>query len=107
MATCFSQVVESLKYLHEREFVHRDLKPENIMCFPGGRWKLLDLDVSARAGSYQPPLVGTPGYMAPEFVQADPGALVEVQPSSDIFSFGILMYELFAGEAPRARADSR
>jgi serine/threonine protein kinase len=71
------------------------------MCF-AGRWKLLDLDVSARVGSHQPPRVGTPGHMAPEFIQADPMALVEVQPPSDIFSFGILAYELIAGEAPRA-----
>jgi serine/threonine protein kinase len=93
-----SQVLLSLKCLHEKGYVHRDVKPENIVLF-AGRWKLLDMDVTARVGSHEPPLVGTPCYMAPEVIQATPMALVEVQPSSDIFSFGILMYELLADKA--------
>jgi len=91
---------------HEAGIIHRDLKPENIMRLPGGAYKVLDfgiakLDAAALETSLDPGLtlpgeaLGTPGYASPEQLLGRP-----VDRRSDLFSFGIVLYEMLTGRHP-------
>ncbi|HXE80153.1 MAG TPA: serine/threonine-protein kinase [Vicinamibacterales bacterium] len=91
---------------HEAGIVHRDLKPENIMRMPNGTYKVLDfgiakMDAAALETSLNPGLtlpgeaLGTPGYASPEQLLGRP-----VDRRSDIFSFGIVLYEMLTGRHP-------
>jgi serine/threonine protein kinase len=99
------QIAEAMAAAHDRGIVHRDLKPANIMVAGDGRIKLLDLGLAKRTGalatSEETPtealtspgtMIGTVQYMSPE--QAEGKAL---DPSSDIFSFGAVLYEMATG----------
>ena len=102
------QVAEGLAAAHAAGIIHRDLKPENIMVSPSGHVKVLDfglaklrirdeggdLDTSRTIakGSEPGAVMGTVGYMSPEQAQGRP-----VDPRSDVFSFGCVLYELAAG----------
>src|ERR1051325_11195026 len=96
------QVAEGLSYAHDSKVIHRDIKPSNIMLLPDGTVKIMDFGiarVTTKDGTrrtQQGFLIGTISYMAPEqFTRgADPDAL------ADIFAFGDVCYELFAGSHP-------
>src|SRR6266545_27722 len=100
-------VADGLATAHEAGIIHRDIKPENILMATKGYAKLADFglakllqrdgdDTSARIAPTHPGLIaGTIGYMSPE--QAS-GKTVDAR--SDIFSFGAVLYELFAGQRP-------
>jgi serine/threonine protein kinase/predicted Zn-dependent protease len=104
------QILRGLARAHQAGLVHRDLKPDNVMLTEEGVAKVLDFglakhlhaspagDVSAAVlGSRTPSgaLFGTPGYMSPEQVQGH-----ALDHRSDLFSFGVLLYEMLAGQSP-------
>jgi eukaryotic-like serine/threonine-protein kinase len=95
------QVAEGLAAAHEKGIVHRDIKPENIMIRKDGIVQIMDFGLAKLRASRASRLtkagstVGTAGYMSPEQVQGQ-----ETDHRSDIFSLGVLLYELFTGELP-------
>ncbi len=101
------EVVRGLQKAHEVGVIHRDLKPDNVIVGDEGIVKILDFGVAKPLDNFEieftdiktqhGSLVGTPAYMSPE--QA---AGKDVDPRSDIFSVGVLMYELLTGSRPFA-----
>lgn len=91
------QAARALEHIHTRKVIHRDIKPENIHLDRMGKVRLMDfgiasaLGAAAKAGT----TAGTPFYMAPEQVLG-----VDVTIQADIYSFGIVLYELFTGIKP-------
>jgi serine/threonine-protein kinase len=94
-----AQVAEGLAFAHSHGIVHRDVKPGNVMVIAGNRAKIMDFgiarvrksDVKTHTGL----LLGSPKYMAPEQVMGRP-----VDSRSDIFSLGVVLYEMLAGSPP-------
>jgi serine/threonine protein kinase len=100
------QVSNALDYAHMRGFIHRDIKPSNIMIKRNGEVKLMDFGIAhtrnLEALTMPGTLIGTPAYMSPEQIL---GQQLDVR--SDIFSFGVVLYELFTGVKPFSDDDSR
>src|SRR5277367_2982973 len=97
------QICSGLKEAHAQGIVHRDLKPENVMIDGQGNVKIMDFGIarSMEAGTrLTGSMVGTPAYMAPEQVA---GKLVDYR--TDIYSLGLMLYEMFTG-APAFSADN-
>ncbi len=93
------QIAEALGAAHEKGIVHRDIKPENVMLRKDGRAQIMDFGLAKQQGASrltkQGSTVGTVGYMSPEQVQG-----FNVDHRTDIFSFGVLLYELVSGQSP-------
>ena len=92
---------KTLDYIHSQGVVHRDLKPENIMIGPNDEVKLIDFGIAANAGSRRltfaklTEAMGTPDYISPEQVKGKRG-----DARSDIYSLGIMFYEMLTGTVP-------
>ena len=104
------QVADGLYCAHSSGIVHRDVKPANIMVGPDGRVKIMDFGIARVAQqnrdvtrlTQEGLVIGTMIYMAPEqFSGAESDAL------SDIFAYGVVLYELLTGQHPFEAADSR
>jgi len=91
------QVCRGLGAVHRAGIVHGDLKPQNVMVVGNGVVKLMDFGVARTrsALSKGEPLAGTPAYMSPEQARS-----AELDERSDLYSTGILMFELFTGRCP-------
>ena len=108
------EVAEALDEAHQHRVVHRDLKPSNVMLTRQGHVKVMDFGLATQTPSSSASQadaetvgaltesgvrVGTPSYMAPEQLLGG-----QVDERSDIFAFGIVLYELLAGVHPFTRA---
>jgi serine/threonine protein kinase len=92
------QVCRGLHFAHERKVVHRDIKPSNIRVLEDGTAKIMDFGIAKLAGSgvtRSGMLIGTVHYMSPEQVLGKP-----LDGRSDIFSVGVILYELLCGKRP-------
>lgn len=97
------QICEALQFAHDEGIVHRDIKPENILVDKKGRIKIADFGIAKILGAAPgvaitetQGAIGTPHYMAPEQVER-PAA---VDHRADIFSLGVVFYEMLTGELP-------
>jgi len=94
-----AQVAEGLAYAHLNGVVHRDVKPANIMLSVTGRCKITDFGIarmrSAEVKTQTGIVLGSPRYMSPEQVAGK-----RAEPRSDIFSLGVILYEMLTGKPP-------
>jgi eukaryotic-like serine/threonine-protein kinase len=94
-------VCDALDYIHRNGVVHRDLKPENIMIDEADNIKLIDFGIAGQAGARRltfgklSQVMGTPDYISPEQVKGKRG-----DGRSDIYSLGIMLYEMLTGKTP-------
>jgi len=99
----FLQVLDAVQYAHARHVLHRDIKPSNILVIESGQVRLLDFGVAKLLAEEEQDtqltrMYGralTPEYASPEFLRGDP-----VGARADIYSLGVVLYELLAGSRP-------
>jgi serine/threonine-protein kinase len=94
------QISRGLQAAHEQGIIHRDIKPQNVLIDHKGEVKLMDFGIARMAEAHegmtqQGLIVGTPHYMSPEQVQGK-----TLDPRSDVYSMGVMIYEMVVGEKP-------
>ena len=101
----FHQVLDGVGHAHEAGVVHRDLKPANLMVDARGRVKVMDFGIARVTGAarttHHGKLVGTPEYMSPEQVHGEDATI-----RSDVYSLGIVLFEMACGRPPFRAAAS-
>jgi predicted Ser/Thr protein kinase len=101
------EICEALQFAHDRGVVHRDIKPENVLLDQEGHVKITDFGIAKMVGPDAETtaltggvdVVGTPHYMAPEQIEHP----LDVDHRADIYSLGVVFYELLTGELPLGR----
>lgn len=97
---CAVMVLEGISFLHSKGIIHNDITPQNVLVFADGRAKLTDFGMAQHvtaqpASASRRRLGGTPGYIAPEVLDRNERSF-----SSDWWSFGALLHELYYGSPP-------
>jgi serine/threonine-protein kinase len=93
-----ARVADALEYAHTRKVIHRDIKPANIMLLDNGGVKMTDFGIAKAISSSRTKtgvILGTPNYMSPEQIMGQ-----RIDQKSDIFSLGVLFFQLLSGELP-------
>lgn len=104
----FLKILDAVQTAHGQLVVHRDIKPSNVLVDAHGEPKLLDFGIAKLLGDSTPTATRTshgpltPEYASPEQVRGDP-----IGPASDIYSLGVLLFELVTGERPYRIGDTR
>ena len=103
-----AEIFEALAVAHEVGVVHRDMKPHNVVMLPSGKVKVLDFGIAQGLEPNTPDsatvargsIMGTPEYMSPEQLMAE-----KLDPRTDLYSVGVMLYELLTGQLPFASED--
>jgi len=98
LVALMTQLLNALEYAHERHVVHRDIKPSNLLVTGAGVLKVADFGIARIDRSSMTSLgtvIGTPSYMSPEQCRG-----IETDARSDLFSAGVVLYELVTGQRP-------
>jgi eukaryotic-like serine/threonine-protein kinase len=98
-AAVAAQIADALGEAHERGVIHRDIKPQNVLVTSSGDLKVTDFGIARAASavtiSVTNAVFGTAGYISPEQALGEP-----VSPASDLYSLGVILYEMLTGELP-------
>lgn len=93
-----ARIAEALDFAHKTDVIHRDIKPANVMLLKNGTVKVTDFGIAKAISSSRTKtgvILGTPNYMSPEQIMGQ-----KIDSKSDIFSLGVLFYQLITGELP-------